>query len=125
MRLALALASAALLLGLAACGDDDDSAAEPTSTAATTASTTASGTSDSTDFPAEPCPGADSPPNIVNVTSYGADCGAVEDAMAELESVKEEFHVGDFDCAQIEGTSLGGTWECRGEATYFTFEFGD
>jgi hypothetical protein len=126
MRLALALACTALTLGLAACGDDDDSSEEATPAATTTDTTTpASGTSDAADFPAEPCPGADSPPNIVNVTSYGTDCGAVEDAMAKLGSAEEEFRLGDFECAQLEGSSLGGTWECRGEASYFTFEFGD
>ena len=73
----------------------------------------------------ERCTAAESPPNIVNVISHGADCGAVADAMAEIRSVSREFRIGDFQCTRVEGTRLSGTWECRGEANYFTFDFGD
>jgi hypothetical protein len=115
------LVAALALAGVSACGDDDDDAPA----AGTETTTTTTETVGETDFQPVPCPDADSPPNIVNVTSYGADCGAVEDAMDELRSVGREFRLGDFECARTSGTRLGGTWECRGEAAYFTFEFGD
>jgi hypothetical protein len=119
--LATAAVAAALVLGaLVGCGDDEDDEG-----GGETTTTTVTQTGADTDFQPQPCPGADSPPNIVDVTSYGADCAAVEDAMAELRSVGREFRIGDFDCARTSGTRLGGTWECRGEASYFTFVFGD
>ena len=121
--LAAAAIAAALALGaLSGCGDDEDDEGGG-ETAPTTV--TESQTGADTDFQPQACPGADSPPNIVEVTSYGADCAAVEDAMAELRSVGREFRLGDFECARTSGTRLGGTWECRGEASYFTFVFGD
>ena len=111
MRLPALAGLALCCLALAACGEDDEGTTTPDSTAA--------------DAPAEACPGADSPPNITNVTAYGTSCEAVEDAMAEIGSVSEEFVLGDFDCGRIKGNELAGTWECRGEANYFTFEFAD
>ena len=119
MRHVAALALLAML-ALAGCGDDEDT----TSTATTTVTETATDPY-RTGFPEERCRGAESPPNIVEVISYGADCGAVEDAMAELESVSKSFRIGDFECSRTSGGRLGGTWECLGEASYFTFEFGD
>ena len=136
----LIASTAALLIALAAlgCGEDD----EPESTSTTApAATTADGptgaggietpttstttTTENTGLPEERCDGAESPPNITEVLSYGADCGAVEDAMAEIQSVSTNFRIGDFECSRISGSELSGTWECRGEATYFTFEFAD
>jgi len=142
-----ALVAATMLLWTG-CGSDEESGeagegttsvSESTTTAATstteattsttqatsTTEMTTSSVEDTTGLPMERCQGAESPPNIVAVISYGADCGAVEAAMAELKSVSKEFRIGDFDCARISGAALGGTWECRGEASYFTFEFGD
>ena len=132
-----ALASALAVLALLGCGEDDDS--ERASPAATTTSvsepaigatgetggTTTPTIEDDTGLPEERCEGAESPPNIINVISYGTDCGAVEAAMAEIGSVSRTFRIGDFDCSRRSGTALGGVWECRGEASYFTFEFGD
>jgi hypothetical protein len=103
---------------LGACGGDDDETTGTAETSPTTTSTTgAVGT--------ERCTEAESPPNIVNVISHGTDCGAVAEAMAEIRSVSREFRIGDFQCTRVEGARLSGTWECRGEANYFTFEFGD
>jgi hypothetical protein len=117
-----------LTTALAGCGDDN-TAAPPTVTVTETitppAAEGATGEEGETDFAAEPCPGADSPPNIAEVTSYGADCGAVEDAMSKVGSISREFTLGDFECSRVEGSSLAGTWECRGEASHFTFEFAD
>ena len=45
--------------------------------------------------------------------------------MAEIRSVSTEFRIGDFECARTSGSELSGTWECRGEASYFTFQFAD
>jgi hypothetical protein len=111
MRLPVLAVLTVCCLALAACGDDED--------ATTTADPTPA------DAPAERCPDADSPPNITNVTAYGTSCEAVEDAMARIGAVSEEFVLGDFDCGRIKGDELAGTWECRGEANYFTFEFAD
>ena len=147
-RSAIALVAAALVIG--GCGSDDEdqpggesesstttsqatttesttSTTEPTSTVETTTTTEATTTSteDTTGLPKQRCRGAESPPNIVDVISYGADCGAVEAAMAELQSVAREFRIGDFECARVSGVALSGVWECRGEASYFTFVFGD
>jgi hypothetical protein len=114
----LALALAALsVAALGACGDDETTGTAETSPATTTTTDIAAGT--------ERCTEAESPPNITNVVSHGTDCGAVADAMAEIRSVSREFRIGDFQCARVEGTRLSGTWECRGEANYFTFEFAD
>jgi hypothetical protein len=111
------LIAALAALALAACGGDDEGASTSPST---------STTSDSTGgLPKQRCRAAESPPNIVNVISHGADCGAVEAAMAELTQVRTKFRIGDFECARTSGGRLSGTWECRGEASYFTFEFGD
>jgi hypothetical protein len=113
--IALSILAAA---ALGACGGDDDETAGTAETSPTTTNTTiAVGT--------ERCTEAESPPNIVNVISHGTDCGAVADAMAEIQSVSREFRIGDFQCERVEGTRLSGTWECRGEANYFTFQFGD
>jgi hypothetical protein len=117
VRTTIAIALAALAAGaLVACGDDETS---------TTTSQSTSTSTDQTGLPEQSCPKAESPPNIVNVVSYGASCEAVEDAMSELKSVSTEFRIGDFECSRTSGTRLGGTWECKGEASYFTFEFGD
>jgi hypothetical protein len=125
---AVLLTLAAVAVGaLAACGDEDQTSAaggEPTITT-TEESTVSTTTITGTGLPKERCEGAESPPNIVDVISHGADCGAVEAAMADLESVSKEFRIGDFQCARTSGGPLGGSWECRGEASYFTFEFGD
>jgi hypothetical protein len=111
------LATAALVAAaLAACGDD-----ETTGTAETSPTTTNTDIAVGT----ERCAEAESPPNITNVVSHGTDCGAVADAMAEIRAVSREFRIGDFQCARVAGTRLSGTWECRGEANYFTFEFAD
>ena len=136
MRHLIAISAAAVaLLGLAACGGDDDETSTPAPATSTptvdsgptgsTGPVDTSTTTDSTGLPEERCKDAESPPNIVNVVSYGADCGAVEDAMSEIRSVSENFRIGDFECTRISGSELSGTWECRGEATYFTFEFAD
>jgi hypothetical protein len=129
MKPPLRLAAVALSLlcagsVLAACGDDD----ETTTTTETVTSGATGGDGGATgagDFQPERCPGADSPPNITNVTAYGANCAAVEDAMAKIGAVATRFKLGDFDCERTEGSELAGTWTCRGEATYFTFDFGD
>lgn len=134
---ALALAAALALVAVSACGDDESTTVTTTVTetaADTTTDTDGDTTTDtpppdltteSTDFEPRPCPGADSPPNITNVTSYGADCEAVEAAMAKLRTVSKMFRLGDFECFRLSGNRLGGIWECRGEASFFTFEFGD
>jgi len=111
VRIAAALALVVCSTALVACGDEDEPAA----------TTTATGL----DAQAQPCPGADSPPNITEVTSYGTSCEAVEAALGEVGEISEEFVIGDFDCGRIEGDQLAGTWECRGEANYFTFKFAD
>jgi hypothetical protein len=111
------IALTVLALGLGACGDDD----ETTGSTVTTTSTS----TDETGLPEQACPKAESPPNIVNVVSYGASCEAVEDTMSQLQSVSRQFRIGDFECTRSSGTSLSGTWECKGEASYFTFDFGD
>ncbi len=100
---------------------------ESTITASTTVESTtdSGGISDTTGLPKERCRGAERPPNIVDVIAYGADCAAVEATMAELQSVSREFRIGDFDCARVSGIAISGIWECRGEASYFTFTFGD
>jgi hypothetical protein len=127
---------AAAALALAACGDDETTttvtstetvSAPASTTASTVPEATTSSTTDEHDtgLPEERCRGAESPPNIVEVISYGADCGAVEEAMAEIQSVSRSFRIGDFQCTRTGGSALSGTWECRGEASYFTFEFGD
>ena len=130
MKRALALVFALASIALAACGDDDGSTTTVTETITVISGATGdvgpiTTTTGDTDFPAEPCPDADSPPNITEVTSYGTDCEAVEDAMAQIGPVSEEFKLGDFDCARTEGSELAGTWECKGEASYFTFKFAD
>jgi hypothetical protein len=112
----------ALALALAACGDDDEGDGAGTVTTTTEDVTTVT---DDTGLPEERCPEAESPPNITNVISYGADCGAVADAMAQIQSVSRQFRIGDFECTRVEGTRLSGVWECRGEASYFTFTFAD
>ena len=115
MRPAIAAACTGLLIALlAGCGDDE-----------TTTVTVTEVAGDQTGLPEERCREAESPPNIVDVISYGADCGAVADAMAEIGSVSTEFRIGDFQCSRVSGSELSGTWECRGEASYFTFQFGD
>ena len=141
MRMKLITSAAALLIALGAfgCGDEDEPESRSTTApAATTANEGATGstgietpttsttsTIENTGLPEERCDAAESPPNITEVLSYGADCGAVEDAMAEIQSVSESFRIGDFECTRISGGELSGTWECRGEATYFTFQFAD
>ena len=129
MKRALALVFALASIALAACGDDDGSTTTVTETITVISGATGDvgpiTTTGETDFPAEPCPDADSPPNITEVTSYGTDCEAVADAMAQIGPVSEEFKLGDFDCARTEGSELAGTWECKGEASYFTFKFAD
>jgi hypothetical protein len=116
VKATIAIAALVLALGLAACGGDDETTATTTTTSTST---------DETGLPEQPCPKAESPPNIVNVVSYGASCEAVEDAMSQLQSVSKQFRIGDFECTRTSGTRLSGTWECKGEASYFTFEFGD
>ena len=117
VRPLLGFALAALAaVAVAACGDDETTTTPATSTESSSTTTTSG---------EERCAEAESPPNIVNVISHGADCGAVADAMAEIRSVSREFRIGDFQCARVKGTRLSGTWECRGEANYFTFDFGD
>jgi hypothetical protein len=131
MKLAPALALIALIasVGLAACGDDDEettTAADTTTTETTEVGATGEeGATGESDFQPKACPGAASPPNITEVTSYGADCAAVEEAMAEIGAVKTRFSLGDFSCERTSGHELAGTWTCRGEATYFTFKFAD
>ena len=123
MRIASVLALVLCCAVLAACGDDDgegETAAGSTETTTSTGATGATG-----DFQGEPCPGADSPPNITNVTAFGASCAAVEDAMAQIGAVGTKFKLGDFSCERTKGSELAGTWTCSGEATYFTFEFAD
>ena len=117
MKATIAISVVVLAVGLGACGGDDE-------TTATTSSSTTTST-DETGLPEQACPKAESPPNIVNVVSYGASCEAVEDAMSQLQSVSKQFRIGDFECTRSSGTRLSGTWECKGEASYFTFEFGD
>jgi hypothetical protein len=112
---ALAVALLVLAVGIGGCGGDDE----------TSSTTTTSTSTDETGLPEQPCPKAESPPNIINVVSYGAACEAVEDAMSQLQSVSKQFRIGDFECTRSSGTRLSGTWECKGEASYFTFEFGD
>lgn len=135
-----------LALALGACGDDDDSTATTASTPAaeTTATETAEDTTttqeDTTtgeasdgEAPIDPvtgnqgefCRGAESPPNIVNVISYGTDCAAVEAAMSEIRGVTKSFRIGDFQCTRESGSKFSGTWECLGEANFFTFDFAD
>jgi hypothetical protein len=118
VRPALAIVLALLAVGAGACGGDDE-------TTASSSTTTTSTSTDETGLPEQDCPHAESPPNIVNVVSYGASCEAVEDAMSQLQSVSRQFRIGDFECTRSSGTSLSGTWECKGEASYFTFDFGD
>ncbi len=131
MRSALRIAFAVLavlLVGvsLAACGDDDeDTTTTETVTSGATGDGGDGGATGTGDFQPEKCPGADSPPNITNVTAYGADCAAVEDAMAKIGAVATSFRLGDFDCERSKGSELAGTWTCSGEATYFTFQFAD
>lgn len=127
MKLSLSALLVAALLALAACGDDndDESAGTTGGTPTTEEGVTGATGEDGETGDGEPCPDADSPPNITAVTSYGADCAAVEDAMADIGPITESFQLGDFACEQTSGSELAGTWECRGEATYFTFEFGD
>ena len=126
MKLPLTALLAAAVLALAACGDDDDESASTTSsTTETTADEGATGATGTDGSQGEPCPGADSPPNITDVTSYGADCAAVEDAMAKIGSIATSFELGDFSCERESGNELAGTWRCDGEASYFTFEFAD
>ncbi len=134
-------------LAIAACGADEEttgtagtdpattSTDATTSTETTTTSTsestttttepTTTTTTDENGLPLERCKDAESPPNIVNVISHGADCGAVAAAMDEIKSVSSEFRIGDFLCARVSGSELSGVWECRGEASFFTFDFGD
>jgi hypothetical protein len=119
VKATIAISLVVLALGASACGGDDETPATATT------STSSSTSTDETGLPEEPCPKAESPPNIVNVVSYGASCEAVEDAMSQLQSVSRQFRIGDFECMRSSGTSLSGTWECKGEASYFTFEFGD
>jgi hypothetical protein len=116
VKATIAIAALVVALGLAACGGDDETTATTTTTSTST---------DKTGLPEQACPKAESPPNIVNVVSFGASCEAVEDAMSQLQSVSKQFRIGDFECTRTSGTRLSGTWECKGEASYFTFEFGD
>lgn len=124
---------ASLALALGACGDDETTTVTETETVTTTTTAEAETTDETTteetttdaDFPEVPCPGAESPPNITAVISRGIDCAAVEDAIAELQSVSRKFRIGDFFCERVSGGRLGGSWECLGEAGFFTFEFGD
>lgn len=153
MRATIAVTCIALLgLGAGACGEDDEPGSpgttgetstlqsstttstttdstvpESTSTTSTGSTTgaTSTTTEDDTGLPKQRCPGAERPPNITNVISYGTDCGAVEAAMAEIESVSTSFRIGDFRCSLRSGNELSGVWECLGEASYFTFVFGD
>jgi hypothetical protein len=120
VRPLLACSLAAAAVAIAACGDEDATTTSPATTTATETTVT-----DGTGLAEERCTEAESPPNIVNVISHGTDCGAVADAMAEIRSVSRAFRIGDFQCTRVEGTRLSGTWECRGEANYFTFDFGD
>jgi hypothetical protein len=124
MKLPLTAVLAAAVLALAACGDDDESASTTSSTEST-ADAGATGATGGDGSQGEPCPGADSPPNITDVTSYGADCAAVEDAMAKIGSISTSFELGDFSCERESGSELAGTWRCDGEAAYFTFDFAD
>ena len=126
MKLTLTATLVAAVLVLAACGDDNDDESEGTAgSTETTTSEGATGATGTDGATAEPCPGADSPPNITNVNSYGIDCAAVEDAMAGIGSVSAKFKLGDFSCAIESGEELSGVWRCSGEAGYFTFAFGD
>jgi hypothetical protein len=127
MRPAVATIALVAAGALAGCGDDEGTTTTSTTTTSTTTATITETAADphGTGLPEERCREAESPPNIVDVISYGADCGAVEDAMSELRSVSKSFRIGDFECSRTSGTRLGGTWECLGEASYFTFEFGD
>jgi hypothetical protein len=120
----LAVLVAAAALG--GCGEKQEPTIGPrTDFSTTTVPPTTTTTTHGTGLPKQRCPKAESPPNITQVISHGADCGAVEDAMAKLRSVSREFRIGDFECKRASGARLGGTWECRGEASYFTFEFAD
>ncbi len=123
-RPALALILAAVLL-LAACGDDDDATTASTTATESTGTEGATGATGGGSAESEPCPGADSPPNITNVTSYGVDCSAVEDAMSKIGSISTQFELSDFSCERTEGGELAGVWRCDGEAAYFTFDFAD
>src|SRR4051794_20393313 len=127
VRAATAFLIAALAaFAIAACGQKQGTGGKSTTTTATTSTTeSTSAPTDETGLPKERCPGAESPPNIVDVISYGAPCSAVEDAMAQLKSVSTSFRIGDFECSRTSGSELSGTWECLGEASYFTFAFGD
>ena len=126
MRIAPSLALVLCCAVLAACGDDDGEGETAAGSTDPTTSTAAAGATGATgDFQGEPCPAADSPPNITNVTAFGASCEAVEDAMAQIGSVATKFKLGDFSCERTKGSELAGTWTCSGEATYFTFEFAD
>ena len=138
--------TALIALGAAGCGDDESTdsgedtsttststtdsstTSEPTTSTSTESSTTSTESTtnpDDTGLPKERCKGAESPPNIVNVISYGTDCGAVEAAMAEIQSVSKNFRIGDFECSRRSGGPFGGVWECKGEASYFIFDFAD
>lgn len=125
----VALIAALAMTGLAACGsDDEDTSTTSSSPAADTAATGASGedgASGESGAAGAPCPAADSPPTITDVTSYGANCAAIDDAIAKIGSVSEEFTLGEFKCARTDGSDVGGTWRCDGEGDYFTFEFSD
>jgi hypothetical protein len=127
MRRSLLAILALAVLFFAACGDDDDETTS-SSTSTTTTSTEGAGATGATgsgDAEPEECADAASPPNITQVTSYGVDCAAVEDAMKQIGPVSAGFKLGDFDCKRESGSALSGTWRCNGEAGYFTFAFGD
>jgi hypothetical protein len=130
---AVAMLACLAALALAACGDDDEEG-DGTTTATETTTTEAgagasgeegSGSTGPSDFQPRLCPGAELPPNITKVISYGATCDAVEDAMAQLGPVSKRFDLGDYSCERTSGSALAGTWTCKGEATYFIFEFAD
>ncbi len=100
VRPLLACSLAALAaVAIAACGDEEETTTSPATTTATETTVT-----DGAGLAEERCTEAESPPNIVNVISHGADCGAVADAMAEIRSVSREFRIGDFQCTRVEGT---------------------
>jgi hypothetical protein len=125
VRPTIIIALAILALAVGACGDDDETGASATDSTGTSTDTGTTTSTDETGLPQQRCQQAESPPNIVNVVSYGASCEGVEDAMSQLQSVSRQFRIGDFECTRTSGTRLSGTWECKGEAAYFTFDFGD
>lgn len=134
-----AAAAVAVALVFAGCGDGDEpqqvdeaveEATDAVEDAAPDEAPSDSGTDDSTGAVEQvetPCPGADSPPNITQVTAFNElSCDEVEAAMDEIGAISESFEIGQFGCGRISGGEFGGTWECADfDGRYFRFDFAD